>query len=129
MLKHLGLEGPHQFMGTPSDQQMTILRMSGAGHYRIVWRAATSQLVVERQQPFSFYSLCNALHFQHGYGQPYVVHLTWAVVVDAVTLSTVLWVISGIYLWARRPSKRRLGALCLAAGTVLFAALTILLCR
>ena len=129
LLKHLDLEGAYRFMGTPDANQMSILRMSSAGHYRIVWRAAESHVVVDRQQPFSFYSLVNSLHFQHRYDQRHVAYVTWAIVVDAVTISTVIWVISGIYLWARRPSKRRLGGICLAAGTALFAALAILLCR
>jgi uncharacterized iron-regulated membrane protein len=51
------------------------------------------------------------------------------VVVDAVTISTVIWVISGVYLWARRPRKRMLGGVCMTAGIALFAALVVLLCR
>ena len=52
-----------------------------------------------------------------------------AVIVDATTSSAVLWLISGIYLWARRPRRRLVGGLCLLAGTVLFAILAVLLCR
>jgi hypothetical protein len=40
-----------------------------------------------------------------------------------------IWVISGIYLWARRPRKRLLGGLCMAAGCLLFGVLVVLLCR
>jgi hypothetical protein len=65
---------------------------------------------------------------QSGY-RPYFAHLAWAVIVDATTASTILWLISGIYLWARRPRKRLLGGLCLIAGTLLFAILAALLCR
>jgi hypothetical protein len=39
-----------------------------------------------------------------------------------------IWVISGIYLWARWP-RRWWGGLCLTAGTVLFAVLAVYLCR
>ena len=48
-----------------------------------------------------------------------------ALIVDAVTASTVFWVLSGVYIWARRPRKRLLGGLCLAGGCLLFAFLAI----
>ena len=54
---------------------------------------------------------------------------TWAVIVDVVTVSTVIWVISGIYLWARRPRKRLLGGACMVAGAVLFVWLAVVLCQ
>ena len=53
--------------------------------------------------------------------------LAWAVIVDATTISTVIWVISGIYIWARRPRKRLLGGFCLIGGTLLFVLLVFLL--
>jgi hypothetical protein len=129
ILKHLDLEGAHTFMGAPNPSQMTILRFCGTGHYRITWHRQQSRLVVEKQRPVSFYSVVNALHFQHGYGQPFFAHLTWAAIVDTATVSTVIWVISGIYLWARRPRRRLLGGLCMVAGILLFVALAILLCQ
>ena len=85
-------------------------------------------MVVDRFQPSSFYSVVNAFHFQHGY-RPYFAHAVWAFIVDLTTASTILWLISGIYLWARRPRRRLLGGLCLIAGTVLFGILAMLLCR
>ena len=96
---------------------------------RITWHTQRTRLKVEKQQPFSFYSFCNSLHFQHEYQSGYWVTNLWAATVDAVTGSTVLWVVSGIYLWARRPRRRLAGGLCLAAGCLLFAVLALLLCR
>jgi len=129
ILKSLELKGPHQIMGTPDASQLTMLRFCCTGHYRITWHRPESRLVVEKQQPFSFYSLVNCLHFQHGYGQPYFAPLVWGVAVDAVTVSTVIWIISGIWLWARRPRQRLLGGACLIAGSLLFVLLAVLLCR
>lgn len=128
ILKHLGLEGPHNITGDPTAGQLIIFRLCAAGHYRITWQRQRSRLLVERQRPFSFYSFVNAMHFQHGYTQPYFAHLTWAIIVDVIAISTVIWVISGIYLWARRPRERLLGAICLAGGILLFVGLAILLC-
>jgi hypothetical protein len=73
--------------------------------------------------------LVNNLHFQRGYDQEGLAYRTWAVIVDVVTISTVIWIISGIYLWARRPRKRLLGGACLAAGLLLFVGLVVALCQ
>ncbi len=129
ILKHLDLDGPHQMIGTPDASQLTMYRFCCAGHYRITWQRQQSRLVVEQQRPFSVSSLVNALHFQHGYGQPYFAPRAWAAVVDVTAVSTVIWLISGIWLWARRPRKRLLGGMCLIGGILLFAGLAILLCQ
>jgi hypothetical protein len=129
ILAHLDLEGPHVMVGDPAAASMSFYRLCGTGHYRITWNRTSSRLVVEKQQPFSFYSFFNFLHFQHGYTQPYFVQWTWAVLVDVVSISTVVWVVSGIYLWARRPRTRLAGGLCMSAGILLFIGLAILLCR
>ena len=131
ILKHLDLDGAHRVVGDDPGQ-LIIFRNCATGYYRIKWLRQPSQLVVEKQEPTSFYSFVNALHFQHGYFKPRLANLPWliwGIVVDAVTISTVLWVITGIYIWARRPRKRLLGGLCLVAGSLLFAVLAVLMCR
>lgn len=128
ILEHLDLDGPFRLQDPPDAKAMILYRFCITGNYRITWHRERSQVVVEKWGPFSFYTLVNALHFQHGYGQPYFANVAWAIVVDAVTASTVLWIVSGIYLWARRPRKRLLGGLCLILGTLLFLGLAIVLC-
>jgi hypothetical protein len=128
ILRRLDLEGPHNLYGVPDANQLVMIRMCAAGHYRVSWFPPRSRVVVERFRPASFYAVVNAFHFQSGY-RPYFAHAAWAVIVDATTSSTILWLISGVYLWARRPRRRLLGGLCLTAGAVLFAILAVLLCR
>jgi len=128
ILSHVDLDGPYRILGTPNDQQLVIFRYCAAGHYRVSWFPPKSRVAVDRHLPVSFYSMINALHFQYGY-RPYFAHTAWAITVDAVTISTVIWVISGIWLWARRPRKRILEAICPITGPLLFAGLVILLCR
>lgn len=129
ILQHLDLAGAHRIAGTPDANQLTLYRPCLTGSYRIAWTAQRTRLKVEKQQPFSFYSFCNSLHFQHEYQAGFWVTNMWAATVDGVTGSTVLWVVSGIYLWARRSRRRLAGGLCLAAGCLLFAVLALLLCR
>ena len=131
ILKHLDLDGAHRVTGD-DPSQLIIFRNCATGYYRISWQREPSRLVVQKQQPCSFYSFVNALHFQHGYFKPHLANLPWliwGIVVDIITISTVLWVITGIYIWARRPGVRLLSGLCLLAGSLLFAALAVLMCR
>ncbi len=128
ILQHLDLAGAHRVTGADANQ-LTLYRSCLTGMYRVTWHTQRTRLKVEKQQPFSFYSLCNSLHFQREYQAGFWVNNLWALTVDAVTSSTVLWVVTGIYLWARRPRRRLAGGLCLAAGCLLFAVLVILLCR
>jgi len=129
ILAALDLEGAYRIMGVPDANQLTVIRLCVPGHYRVTWQRQRNRVSIDRLKPASFYAFVNNLHFVMGHGQSSLVYVTWAVVVDAVTISTIVWVISGIYLWARRPRKRLVGGLCITTGCVLFGVLVVLLCR
>ncbi len=129
ILKMLGLDGAHNIMAQSNRNQMVINRICGTGNYRITWQPSHSQIIVEKQESFSFYRLIHFLHFRGGYIQPYFVNITWAVIVDGVAISMWLWVFSGAYLWWRRSRKLLLGWTCLIVGALLFVGLVILFCR
>ncbi|OHB66025.1 MAG: hypothetical protein A2Y77_00310 [Planctomycetes bacterium RBG_13_62_9] len=129
ILERVGLPGAHNIVGNPNAPQMVIMRPSGTGAYRVTWRRAGSLLVVERMQPFSVFRLLHFLHFRFGYTQPYFAHVAWAAIVDVVTISMWVWVLSGFYIWLRRPRTRLIGSLFALGGSLLFIVLTILLCR
>ena len=130
ILEHIELEGAHRVLLAQSNaRQLKIMRICGSGNYVVTWRRPNKTIVVEQQRPFSYLRLVNFLHFRGGYGQPYPAHILWAVVVDAIALSMAFWAVSGIYIWARRPKKRLLGGVCVVAGSLLFVALVLALCR
>ena len=130
LLRAVDLEGAYRIQPASDANQLIVFRPCIAGHYQVTWQRPRSHVVVERLKYVSFfYSFVNNLHFQSRYDQPYFAFVTWAALVDAVTTSTVVWVISGIYLWARRPRKRLLGGVCMTAGIVLFGVLVALLCQ
>ena len=131
ILRRVGLEGAHQVL-SDDPSQLIIYRSCATGLYRIEWQRQPSHVIVKKQLPTTAYSLINALHFQRGYYRPHFANLpwlAWGIFVDTVTISTILWVVTGIYLWARRPRRRWLGGLCLVAGSVLFTILAVLMCR
>ena len=73
--------------------------------------------------------MLHAWHFRFGYNQPYFAFVTWVALVDVVTISMWMWVLSGFYIWLRRPRTRLVGSFFAVGGSVLFILLTILLCR
>ena len=105
---------------------MTIIRTSAAGAYRVYWHEAQQTAVVTRR-PFSFRALVNQLHFTHGYGRGYARFTAWAVMVDLFVISIVPWLVSGIYMWASRGGKKKVGVISLVAGVVAFIVLVIVL--
>ena len=129
ILEKLGLDGPHRIMGDAGAKELSIYRSCASGDYRITWRRDQSRVVVQRQQPFSGLRLVHSLHFARGYDRRYIPAAVWALSVDTVVVSTWFWVVSGVYIWARRPKKRLWGGSCLAGGSLLFAVLVLLLCR
>lgn len=129
ILEQLDLAGAYRIAGDPLGDPMVIFRSCVTGSYRVAWHRQPSRLVVQRYGPPSLYTMVNNLHFQRGYDQQGMAYRIWAVIVDAVTISTVIWVITGIYLWARRPSKRVPGGACLVAGVLLFVGLLLALCQ
>ena len=128
ILRHVELEGAHHIMGTPNAQRMMINRISGGGNYRITWHRDRDLIIVQRLQPFSFYRLVHFLHFRSGFRQSQWPHLVWGMMVDAVTITMWLWVLTGLYIWFRVPRKRALGSLCVIGGSVLFIVLVVFLC-
>ncbi len=128
ILQFVDLDGPHRIQGHPNANQMIILRICGTGNYRLTWRRQRSLIIVEKQQPFSLYRLVHFLHFRGGYAQPYFASITWGVIVDVVSVSMWLWILTGIYLWYRRSRKLLLGCVCAVAGLLLFVVLAVLLC-
>lgn len=127
LLEYLDLDGAHRIQGKPDPAQMLVFRISGSGNYRITWKKNAGKVVVEKQQPFSWYRLMHFLHFRGGYGQKYAANILWAIIVDAVAISIAIWCLTGIYIWARRP-RRLLGGICVVAGSLLFMGLVMALC-
>ena len=128
LLAKADLEGAHRVQGKPNPNQMIIFRIRASGHYRVTWRKKQNRVLVERQTPFSMIRLVHFLHFRSGYRQPVNTYIAWAVIVDFVALSLLLWVVSGIYLWARMRRDRLSGGACFAMGCGLFAVLVVCLC-
>ena len=129
ILQAAHLDGPHRIQGQPTTNEVVIYRQHAGGDYLVTWRRNEARIVVQQQRPFSAYRYLHFLHFIRGNESPNWATMAWAVTVDFAALSTWFWVISGIYIWARRPKLRAWGWICLVGGGLLFVVLAILICR
>lgn len=127
LLRQLDMDGPHVVPRQQRPGQLVVLRISGAGNRRITWFMHAGKIRIEKQQPFSSLRLINFLHFRCGFAQSYFAFDAWAVLVDAVAGCLVFWSVSGLYIWARRRSRRIWGSVFLLSGFGSFALLVYLL--
>lgn len=119
ILQDLDLDGAFFVRGNLEAGTLTVFRERPVGSYRITYEAGPGRLRVERQRFEAAYFL-EMLHRRRGYGQPFLRNDLWAFVVDAVIVSILLWVLTGLWMWWEMARTRWLGALVLGAGVALF---------
>jgi hypothetical protein len=124
ILARIGLKGPYRI--APRSQNLVIMRQSAGGDYLVKWEKEDHRVTIERK-PFSFLNFVNYLHFLRGNSSSYAATIAWGAAVDAVTISTIIWIISGLYLWMKMPRTRLAGGLCVAVAIAVFAVMVALL--
>jgi hypothetical protein len=129
ILQTVSLDGPHRIQGQPTTNEMVIYRHHAGGDYLVTWRRSEARIIVQQQRPLSVYRYLHFLHFIRGNEFQNWATMAWAVTVDFAALATWFWIVSGIYIWARRPNRRFWGWVCLVGGGLLFVVLAILICR
>lgn len=120
LLGHLALDGAHNSPPPRKDGALVFQRQDLIRPYRITYTPADGKLVVERAR-FQWNSLFNTLHRRRGYQHPYALDDAWAVTVDLFILASVLWALSGLWMWWEMKATRRWGAVSLAIGAAAFA--------
>jgi hypothetical protein len=129
VLQAVDLDGPHRIQGQSTTNELVLYRVGAGGDYLVTWRRSDAQITVQQQRPLSIYRYLHFLHFIRGNEYRYGATIAWAVTVDIAAFSTWFWIVSGIYIWARRPKNRIGGGICLVGGGLLFVVLAILICR
>ena len=60
------------------------------------------------------------MHFRTGYGRAGFLSNIWAIAVDLFSLTLLVWVGTGLYLWWKLSSTRRWGWAAIGAGAASF---------
>jgi hypothetical protein len=61
------------------------------------------------------------MHARGGFNQAGVLNDAWAVIVDLVCFSMLIWIVSGLVMWWQVPGHRMWGLVAIAAGVAAFA--------
>jgi hypothetical protein len=120
LLNSLGLEGAHNAPPRRADGTLVVQRQSIGTVYRVTHRAADNYVLVEKAAVRGA-NLMHSLHRRRGYQHPYALDDAWAFSVDLFVAATILWALSGLWMWWELKVTRALGLLALAAGAAIFA--------
>jgi hypothetical protein len=101
------------------DDNLVVLRQRFSSTIRLTYFPKESRLLVE-QKPLRWNESLTQAHFRAGFNYPYFVEILWAITIDLLIVSTLVWIASGLYLWIRLRRFRYWGALALAAGMASF---------
>lgn len=77
------------------------------------------RIVVEDKR-FRWDHFLTGMHARGGFQQDGWLQASWAILVDLIALSVLLWIASGLYLWWHLPGLRSWGWLALASGAAAF---------
>jgi hypothetical protein len=120
ILSHLGIEGAHN-TGGRLGRRITITRDNPWDTRRITFTPSDSLLKVERRLS-RLPVILESLHRRRGgYQHPIVTEHLWSVTVDLVIIAMMFWAGSGIWMWWEMSVTRRLGAIALGVGLLLYA--------
>jgi hypothetical protein len=82
------------------------------------------KLTVEDRR-FRWDQFLTGMHGRGGFEQESLVDRSWSVVVDIVSISMILWIATGLYMWWELPGQRRWGWVAIVAGTLSFMLFTL----
>lgn len=81
---------------------------------------AARQRLTETRHVFPLANLLTNMHGRGGFQRPGFLEQSWSVLVDAVQLSILVWILSGIYMWWHLRHLRGWGFLALGGGILSF---------
>jgi hypothetical protein len=120
IMRDLRLDGHFNVNMSRDRKKLTLVRTDPVTPRRITYTPDDGKLVVEKQelraQPF-----LESLHRRRGFQSGSVPDILWAISVDLVIVTMVVWVLTGLWMWWELKITRRLGAICLMTGLALFA--------
>jgi hypothetical protein len=123
LLKDAGIEGTNFGVYRQSPTQVNVYSYSFWKSTQLKYFIDQKKLTVEDQR-FRWDHFLTGMHARGGFEQEGFLQNSWSVVVDAVCVSILVWIASGLYMWWTLPGQRRWGWLAMLAGTISFAVFT-----
>ena len=125
IMRQLGIQGEIEWTAGRTDGMLFFFRVARPGRTSQVTVDAQSNRATVEQTDINAWGIVRVLHTFTGVrsgdernSRDWVLTTVWAFSMDAVAVALVLMVFSGLYLWMGQPTKRRVGAAALLAGTI-----------
>ena len=77
--------------------------------------------LVAEDRRFRWEEFLTGMHARGGFEEERAFPIAWAVVIDLVCLSFLLWIASGLYMWWSLPGLRKWGSVAMVGGVASFA--------
>ncbi len=85
---------------------------------RLTFDPVASKLKAEERMESSMGEIFARLHTRTGYNRGGALSVVWAVLVDVYCFATLLWIVTGLYLWWKLAFTRAWGMVAIAGGIV-----------
>lgn len=120
LLAHLDKDGSHRTWGNWDQGKLVVERNRPLRKERMTYLADEATVTIERHA-FDLAYVLELLHRRRGFDQPYWANDAWAWIVDGVIVAIIIWAGTGLWMWWEMKPTRKIGAILLVAGIVLFA--------
>ena len=124
LLREAGIEGTSFGTYRQSPTQINVYSYSFWNSTQLKSYTDTRKLTVEDRR-FRWDQFLTGMHGRGGFEQESLIDRSWSVVVDLVSLSMIVWIASGLYMWWELPGQRRWGWLAIVGGTASFLLFTL----
>ena len=124
LLREAGVNGTSFGTYRQSPTQVNVYAYSFWQSTQLKYYVNQKKLTVEDRR-FRWDHFLTGVHARGGFEQDSLLDRSWSLVVDLVSLSMLLWIASGLYMWWELPGQRRWGWVAIAAGTASFAFFTL----
>lgn len=115
VLDENGLKGA--FGVQRQGQRLTIGLPNFLNPLRVIYDAPQKKLRAEAKERVG-YDVLVRLHQRTGYGRAGALQNIWAIMVDVFCVTTLIWILTGLYLWWKLPMTRAWGFAAMGGGVV-----------
>jgi hypothetical protein len=124
LLEHAGISGASFGTYRQSPTQINVYAYSFRNSTQLKYFIDTKRLTVEDRR-FRWDHFLTGMHARGGFEDDGILVRSWSVLVDVVSVSMIVWVVSGLYMWWHVPGQRRWGWIAIVAGVLSFLTFTI----
>lgn len=119
VLKDVDMEGPFWINFRKNRSRFIINRFDTWSATRLIYYIDEQRLTAENKK-FTFRDSLTRMHARGGFQQELMLSDLWAILVDIICVSFLIWIATGIYMWWKIKPSRSWGFITMASGFLCF---------